>query len=108
MRAWDAVTLRRFLESCRAAQDWLYALWVLLATTGLRRGEALGLRWVDVDLDAGRIRIVQTIIQIGSVVSVGQPKTGQGRRSVKLNRGTVEVLRAHRRPRRRATAAGRP
>ena len=53
----------------------MHTLWVLLATTGMRHGEALGLRWSDVDLDAGRLRVVQTITQVRSKVSVGEPTT---------------------------------
>lgn len=75
----------------------LHALWALLATTGLRRGEAVGLRWSDVDLDAGRLHIVQTIISVRGKVSVGEPKTLRGRRPIALDAGTVAVLRAHRR-----------
>ena len=55
----------------------------------MRRGEGLGLRWADVDLDAGRLRIVQTIVQTRSFVSIGQPKTDRGRRSVALDRATI-------------------
>ena len=62
----------------------------------MRRGEALGLRWSDVDLDAGRLRVVQTITQVRSKVSIGEPKTTRGRRSIALDDGTVAVLRAHR------------
>ena len=58
------------------ADDRLHALWVLLATTGMRRGEALGLRWSDVDLDAGRLRVVQTIIQTRSMVSDRRAEDG--------------------------------
>ena len=97
LQAWDAPTLRRFIEASRLADDRLHALWVVLATTGMRRGEGLGLRWADVDLDAGRLRIVQTIVQTRSLVSVGQPKTDRGRRSVALDQGTVGALRDHRR-----------
>ncbi len=49
------------------------------------------------DLDVGRLRIVQTIVQTRSLVSVGQPKTDRGRRSVALDQGTVGGLRDHRR-----------
>ena len=96
IHSWDAATLRRFLEASGEAGDRLHGLWVLLATTGMRRGEALGLRWSDLDLEAGRTRVVQTIIQIAGVVSVGEPKTGRGRRSVSLDSATVAVLRDHR------------
>lgn len=94
VQAWDAASLRQFLAASLAAGDRLYPLWVVLATTGMRRGEVLGLRWSDIDLDAGRTRVVQTVIQIGGVVSLGDPKTARGRRSVKLDKATVAVLRA--------------
>ncbi|MEA2686470.1 MAG: hypothetical protein QOE93_1665, partial [Actinomycetota bacterium] len=80
-----------------ASGDRLHALWVLLATTGMRRGEALGLRWSDVDLDTGRLRVVQTIIQVRSKVTTGEPKTARGRRPIALDSGTIAVLREHRR-----------
>lgn len=96
VQAWDAVTLRRFLDGSRAAQDRLYPLCALLATTGMRRGEALGLRWSDVDLTTGRLRVVQTVIQIGGKVALGDPKTARGRRAIKLDKATVAILRAHR------------
>lgn len=97
VQSWDAATLREFLTQSAASDDRLHALWVLLATTGMRRGEGLGLRWSDVDLDAGRLRVVQTIIQVRSKVSVGEPKTARGRRPIALDPGTVAVLREHRR-----------
>jgi integrase len=97
VQSWNAATARDFLAASLASGDRLHPLWVLLATTGMRRGEALGLRWSDVDLDAGRLRVVQTIIQVRSKVTVGEPKTARGRRPIALDAGTVAVLRDHRR-----------
>jgi integrase len=96
VQAWDAATLRTFLSKSRESGDRLHALWVLLATTGMRRGEALGLRWKDVDLDKGRLSVVQTITQTRSKVTIGEPKTAHGRRSIALDPATVAVLRDHR------------
>jgi integrase len=96
VNTWDATTLRAFLAQSRESEDRLHALWVLLATTGMRRGEAIGLRCKDVDLAKGRLRVVQTITQIRSQVSIGEPKTAQGRRSIALDSATVAVLREHR------------
>ena len=94
--AWDAATLRTFLSRSRESGDRLHALWVLLATTGMRRGEAIGLRWKDVDFDHGRLRVVQTITQTRGKVTIGEPKTKSGRRSIALDDATVSVLRDHR------------
>jgi integrase len=96
VHAWDASTLRTFLSKSSESQDRLHALWVLLATTGMRRGEALGIRWTDIDLDKGRLSIVQTITQTRSKVTVGEPKTTSGRRSIALDPATIGVLRNHR------------
>ena len=96
VHAWDAATLRTLLAQSRESGDRLHALWVLLATTGMRRGEAIGLRWKDVDLEKGRLSVVQTITQTRSKVTVGEPKTARGRRSIALDDGTVAVLRDHR------------
>lgn len=69
---------------------------MVLATTGMRRGQALGLRWADVDLDAGRAAVRQTVIAVQHEVRLGTPKTARGRRSVTLDRATVAALREHR------------
>ena len=53
MQVWTPEQLRTFLAHVR--NDRLYALWLLIATTGMRRAELAGLRWVDVDLDAARL-----------------------------------------------------
>jgi integrase len=92
---WTADQLRSFLEGTRGSR--YSAAYLLLATTGLRRGEALGLRWSDLDLDAGRASIRQTVIAIRHTVMVGTPKTAKGRRTVTLDSGTVTALREHRR-----------
>jgi integrase len=59
----------------------------------MRRGELLGLRWRDLDLDAGRLAIVQTIV---GKRQLSQPKSDRGRRSVELDPATVTALREHR------------
>jgi integrase len=63
----------------------------------MRRGEVLGLRWRDIDLDAGRLSVSQTVVAPEGKVQFSSPKTEKGRRSVALDTGTVEEIRAHRR-----------
>lgn len=69
----------------------------LAATTGMRRGEVLGLRWRDVDLDVGRLAVRQTVVAPANQIQFSTPKTAKGIRSIALDGGTVEALRAHRR-----------
>ncbi|MGH8983105.1 MAG: tyrosine-type recombinase/integrase, partial [Acidimicrobiia bacterium] len=93
LRAWEASHLSALLEQTR--DDRLSALWQLLATTGLRRAEALGLRWMDIDLDEARLSVRQTLAYVGTKASFSEPKTGSSRRLVTLAPSTVESLRAH-------------
>ncbi|MGO8684502.1 MAG: site-specific integrase, partial [Thermoleophilia bacterium] len=65
-----------------------------IAMTGMRRGEALGLRWSDVDLEAGRLAVRRALIPNGRGVIISEPKTAKGRRVIALDPGTVEVLKA--------------
>lgn len=100
MKTWTGAQLSTFLN--HVAGDRLSGVWWLLATTGMRRGEALGLRWADVDLDAGVARIIRTLITTdvqhkGSPgMAWGTPKTAKGRRSVSLDPTLVAALRTHR------------
>lgn len=88
---WTAPQLRRFLESSK--EDRLYPLWFLAATTGMRRSELLGLRWGDLDLEAGRLSIQQRVVLVDAkpVVLFGT-KRESSRRLLKLDRATVQVL----------------
>jgi integrase len=94
MRVWGPEQLRAFVEQVRG--DPLFAAWLLLATTGMRRGEVAGLRWVDVDLDAGRISPRRPRVVVNYEVVVSEPKTAKGRRSLALDPATMSALREHR------------
>jgi len=94
MVTWTAQELARFLASARPDRHW--AAYLLLATTGMRRGEALGLRWADLDLTASRAAIRQTVITVNHEVRFGTPKTARGRRTITLDAVTVAALREHR------------
>jgi integrase len=91
MKVWTAVQLRSFLTSERESE--LYPLWLTLATTGMRRGEALGLSWEDVDLEAGRLSVTKTLIMNGYATMLSTPKTKKGRRLIVLDQATVAALR---------------
>jgi integrase len=95
MQVWNPEQLRAFLDHVR--DDRLYAAWLLLATTGMRRGEVAGLRWVDVDLDTGRVSPRRPRVVVNHQVLVSEPKMAKGRRSIALDPATVAALRDHRR-----------
>jgi len=92
MRTWSAEQLGAFLTS--VADDRLYGLWHLIAMTGMRRGEAIGLRWSDVDLENGRLSVRRALVPVDREVIVSEPKTVKGRRVIALDVATVEVLKA--------------
>ena len=74
----------------------LYMPVMLAVTTGLRRGEILGLRWSNVDLATGTITVVQSLEQTKEGLRFKSPKTHRSRRSIALPAITVEALRSHR------------
>ena len=92
--AWTAAELRRFLDHVRG--DRLFALWRLAATSGMRRGELLGLTWQALDLEHGRLSVEQQLVPTRGGVSFGPPKSSRSRRTVALDPETVKALRAHR------------
>lgn len=91
MRALSAAQLSTLLASARDSH-W-YPLWVLLGTGGLRIGEALGLKWSDVDLDTGRLQVRRALQrQRGCGLVFVEPKSYRSRRMVCLCRLAVEGL----------------
>lgn len=69
---------------------------VLIAATGLRRGEALALRWSDIDLNAGTLVVRGTLGRIGGKLTITEPKTDRSRRTIPIAAPLVAMLRAHR------------
>ena len=92
MKTWTAEQLGAFLASTGA--DRLFPMWRALAMTGMRRGEAVGLRWDDVDLENARLSVRRALIPHGDTVIVSEPKTARGRRVIALDAETIEVLKA--------------
>jgi integrase len=94
MRTWTAEQVKTFLTHVR--DDRLWAAWLLAATTGMRRGEVLGLRWTDLDLEAGRLQVRRALVSVRYRIVVSEPKTARGRRSVDLDPASVAALEEHR------------
>jgi integrase len=69
------------------------ALWTLMATTGLRVGEAMALAWPNVDLSAGELRVIHTIVRLpGGGWVLGPPKTKASKRVIYMGNKTVSAL----------------
>lgn len=100
MVTWTAAQLSAFLDWTRARGDELHFAWLVLAVTGLRRGELLALRWSDIDLDAARIAVRRSVGVVrhkgaGEELVESLPKSGRAR-VVDLDEQTVAALRAYR------------
>ncbi|MCL4425507.1 MAG: site-specific integrase, partial [Firmicutes bacterium] len=95
MQVLDVDGVQAFLAAAKSTR--FYALWLLGITTGLRRGELLGLRWQDVDLEAGAVVVRQTLICLrGKILVQPRAKTERSIRAVSLPETAVEALREHR------------
>jgi integrase len=73
----------------------IYPVTVIGLATGMRRGEILALRWGDVDMDTGRIRVERSLEETKTGLAVKEPKTKAGRRSVTVPPSVVAELRQH-------------
>jgi integrase len=88
---------RKLIEAAYETGDRYAALYVLALHTGLRKGEMLGLRWDDLDLDATTpsLRVRRTLSETRTGHKFELPKSGKGR-SIKLFRKALEALKSHR------------
>ncbi|WP_244938473.1 tyrosine-type recombinase/integrase [Actinomadura madurae] len=91
---WTAEQTAAFLHAIRGHR--LHAAYHLIALRGLRRGEAAGLRWVDVDLEHGTATISQQLQRRHGRLQACPPKTAHSARVIALDRTTITALRAHR------------
>jgi integrase len=91
VKAWDADQLVEFLAAIDSHR--MAPAFHLAAHTGMRRGEVLGLRWGDVDLDAGRVSVRQALASVCYQTSISDVKTGTSRRTIDLDEAPVQVLR---------------
>lgn len=106
VRCLDVDQARAFLAAIRGHR--LEGLFTTAVAIGLRQGEALGLRWSDIDLEAGQLSVRHTLVPLpvamredggrrGSRLVLAEPKTARSRRTIALPGVVVSALREHRR-----------
>jgi integrase len=94
VRSFTHAEALRFLEA--AEKHRLYALWAVALTMGLRRGEALGLAWADVDLERGRLPVRQALHRVDGELRLDQVKTDASVAVLPIPAPLVTILRGHR------------
>ena len=91
MKTLDVEQAKQLIDAARG--DRFEALYVLALTTGLRQGELLALRWQDVDLGDGSLRVVGTLYRSSKgLLTIAEPKTAGSRRQVTLGSLAVDAL----------------
>ena len=93
MQTLDAEGIDRLLKECEATP--YHPIIHLMIYTGLRRSEALGLRWRDVDLDMATISVVQVLHRLKRQTLLNEPKSQKGRRQIALSPNAVLALRSY-------------
>jgi integrase len=94
MNVWSPADLAAFLAAIKGNRN--EALFRLMALTGMRRSEVVGLRWSDVDLAAGSLTVAQAATLVNGEEVVAVPKTRRSRRVIDLDADTGVVLQRHR------------
>jgi integrase len=90
----DASQARQFLEAAQG--DRLEALYSVALSLGLRQGEALGLRWQDIDLDRGHLTVANALQRVNGRLGLVEVKTNRSRRTVTLPGSVLAGLKEHR------------
>jgi len=90
----NAAAVRKLLEKARG--NAAFAPLLVAASTGMRRGEVLGVRWHDVDLDGRKVRVVATLQRVHGKLVFVAPKSDRSRRTITLPAFAVAALKAHR------------
>lgn len=89
-----SVDVARLLDAAKGLRYYVAVL--VMAATGLRRGEVAGLLWSDLDLDKGELMVRHTLSRVDGALVLTEPKTDRSRRRVPLHAGVVTALKVWR------------
>ena len=103
VRSFTRAEALRFLEA--AEHHRLYALWAVALAMGLRRGEALGLAWGDIELDQGRLTVRQALHRVDGQLRLDPVKTDASVAVLPIPAPLISILGAHRRRQREERVA---
>ncbi|UOF90080.1 site-specific integrase [Fodinisporobacter ferrooxydans] len=92
---WSMEQVNHFLNSAKFESVIYYALFLVMVNTGMRRGEVLGLRWQDVDMNQGKINVVRTLVYDEDGFRFHEPKTSSSKRQISIDEFVCEELRKY-------------
>jgi integrase len=94
VRFWTPEEVGRFLGIAQSHRH--YAVFYVALMTGMRSGELLGLRWVDVDTAASLVSVAQSAVVVNGNMTIGTPKSKASRRKISVSPDTLVILEQHR------------
>lgn len=92
MNVLDRTQVQRFLAAAEGTR--YHALYILALTTGMRRGELLGIQWSDVNIEKRTLAVSRSIVTLKGAPVVAEPKTAAGRRQIDLPETALRALRS--------------
>lgn len=95
MRVWDETQLAQFFQEF--TNERYHTFFLVAATTGMRRGEVLGLKWEDIDFEKKKLSVRRAYVRGYKGYMFQEPKTSAGARTIALPEQTVTALKHHRR-----------
>lgn len=93
MRVWNKEELTEFLRSTE--QSRYHIAYVILSATGMRLGEALGLKWSDIDFQRSKIKVQRALAYTGKGYEIQRPKTKSGVRNIDVPPNVLKQLLVH-------------
>jgi integrase len=94
LQTFDPAQAHKLLDTLKGER--LGALFTVALALGLRRGEALGLRWQDIDFEGRTVRVCQALARVGHDIVISEPKTASSRRILPLPETLATSLRERR------------